>query len=111
MVTSVAGKRGRSDAINFRIVLAAFAAFVGLMLIGVAIPRGPFVLVVGWPGTSQARLMQIVVAAEGSFVEGAGQDWLAVVHSEQPGLATRLIGEGAMMVVDHALVAGCSEGK
>ena len=111
MVTEVVGRRGRSDAINFRMVLAAFAAFVSLMLVGVAVPRGQFVLVVGWPGTSEARMMQIVAAAGGSFVEGAGPSWLAVVHSERPGIATRLIGEGAMLVLDHALAVGCSEGK
>jgi len=111
MVTEVVGRRGRSDAINFRVVFAAFVAFVGLMLVGVAVPRGQFVLVVGWPGTSEARMMQIVAAAGGSFVEGAGPGWLAVVHSERPGLATRLIGEGAMLVLDHALAVGCSEGK
>jgi hypothetical protein len=111
MVTEVIGRRGRSDAIDFRTVLAAFVAFLVLMLVGVAIPRGPFVLVVGWPGTSEARMMQIVAAAGGSFVEGAGPGWLAVVHSERPGFAARLIGEGAMTVFDHALAVGCSEGK
>jgi ATP-dependent 26S proteasome regulatory subunit len=111
MVTDVVGRTARSEAINVRTVLAAFAAFVGLMLIGVAVPRGPYVLVIGWPGTSEARMMQIVAAAGGSFVGSAGQDWLAVVHSEHPGLVGRLIGEGAMMVIDHALAAGCTEGK
>jgi len=111
MVTEVVKGRERSDAINFRTVLAAFAVFAGLMLVGVAIPRGSFVLVVGWPGTSEARMMQIVAAAGGSFVEGAGPGWLAVVHSERPGLPARLIGQGAMMVLDHALAVGCSEGK
>lgn len=111
MVAEVIDKAGRSDAINLRIVFVAFVTFVVLMLVGVAIPRGQFVLVVGWPGTSEARMMQIVAAAGGSFVEGAGPDWLAVVHSDRPGLAARLIGQGAMVVLDHALAVGCTEGK
>lgn len=111
MVTEVVGSRGRSDKINFRVVIAAFVAFVALMLVGVAVPRGSFVLVVGWPGTSEARMMQIVTAAGGSFVESAGPGWLAVVHSERPGLPAKLIGAGAMLVLDHALAVGCSKGK
>lgn len=88
-----------------------FAAFVVLMLVGVAVPRGPFVLVVGWPGTSEARMMQIVAAADGRFVAAAGQGWMAVAQSDRPGLAARLIGKGAMMVLDHSLAVGCTEGK
>lgn len=101
----------QSEAIDFRAAAGAFLAFVLLLLIGMAVPRGQYVLVVGWPGTSQARMMQIVAGAGGSFVGGAGRSWLAVVHSDAPGLPTRLMSQGAMIVLDHALAAGCTEGK
>lgn len=101
----------RSEAIDVRAMSAAFFAFVLLMLVGVAIPRGQYVLVVGWPGTSEARMMQIAAAAGGSFVGKAGQSWLAVVHSDTPGLPIRLMREGAMIVLDHTLAVGCTEGR
>lgn len=101
----------KPQALDFRLAAAVFFAFAVLMLVGVAMPRGQYVLVVGWPGTSEARMIQIVAAAGGSFVEGAGQSWLAVVHSDAPGLPGRLMSEGAMIVLDHALAVGCTEGK
>jgi hypothetical protein len=101
----------RSEAIDLRIVAGVFVAFSLFMLAGASIPRGPYVLVVGWPGTSDARMMQIVAAANGSFVETAGRSWLAVVHADSPGLPARLMAEGAMIVLDHGLVVGCMEGK
>lgn len=101
----------RSQTIDLKRVGGVFLAFWLLMLVGVAMPRGQYLLVVGWPGTSQAQMMRIVAAADGSFVEGAGRSWLAVVHSDGPGLASRLMAEGAMIVLDHALAVGCTEGK
>jgi hypothetical protein len=101
----------RSEVLDLRSAAAAFLALALVMLIGIAIPRGQYVLVVGWPGTSQARMMQIVAAANGSFVEGAGHSWLAIAHADAPGLAARLMQEGAMIVLDHALAVGCTEGK
>ena len=101
----------RSERIDIRSIALAFFAFVLLMLAGVAVPRGHYVLVVGWPGTSEVRMMQIAAAAGGNFVAGAGRSWLAVVYSEAPGLPARLMGEGAMIVLDHALAVGCTEGK
>lgn len=100
-----------SEAIDFRVAGGAFMLFLFLLLAGIAVPRGQYVLVVGWPGTSEARMMDIVSAAGGSFVEGAGPSWLAIVHSDRPGLPTRLMSQGAMIVLDHALAAGCTEGK
>ena len=99
----------RSEAIDFRAVAWLFLAFAVLMLAGAGFPNGRNVLVVGWPGTSEARMMQIVAAAGGSFVAGAGRSWLAVAHSDTPGLPARLMGEGAMIVLDHAFAIGCSE--
>ncbi|KQS68077.1 hypothetical protein ASG39_07055 [Rhizobium sp. Leaf371] len=98
-----------SEAVDLRIVGSVFLTFLVLMLAGIAIPKGNTVLVVGYPGTSEARMMQIVAAANGSFVERGGQSWLAVVYSDAPGLSSRLMTEGAMLVLDHALAVGCSK--
>jgi hypothetical protein len=101
----------QSQSLDIRSVTMAFLAVVALMLIGVAIPRGQYMLVVGWPGTSEARMMQIISAANGIYVERAGSNWLAVVRAEGPGLPARLMHEGAMIVLDHALAVGCTEGN
>lgn len=100
-----------SETVDWRAVAAVFFTFAILMLVGAAFPSGRYVLLVGWPGTTQPRMMEIAAAAGGSFVEGGGRSWLAVVHSEAPDFAARLMGEGAMIVLDHALVAGCREGE
>jgi hypothetical protein len=101
----------RRDTLDLRSVATAFLALVMLMFAGIAFPRGPYVLVVGWPGTSETAMMQIVAAADGSYVQGAGRSWLAVVHADAPGLPTRLMHAGAMIVLDHALALGCTEGN
>jgi hypothetical protein len=101
----------RPETIDLRTIGGVFLAFSLLMLCGVALPRGQYMLVVGWPGTSEAQMMRMVQAADGSFVEGAGRSWLAVVHADGPGLPARLMAEGAMIVLDHALAVGCTEGK
>jgi hypothetical protein len=99
----------RSEKIDTRAVVVAFLALALLMFAGIAVPRSKFVLVVGWPGASEARMMQIITGAGGTYVEKGGRDWLAIARSDDPALATRLMRAGAMIVLDHALAAGCSE--
>ena len=101
----------RSEKIEIKAVAAVFFAFVVLMLAGVAVPRGKFVLVVGWPGASEARMMEIIAAAGGTFVQKGGRDWLAIAQSDNSDLPARLMRNGAMIVLDHALAAGCTEGN
>lgn len=99
------------DRLNIRVVGAAFAGFSALMLLAMALPRTDFVLVVGWPGMSEAEMMRIITDSGGSFVSGGTQSWLAVANAETKGLPARLMKAGAMLVLDHSLAAGCMEGK
>jgi hypothetical protein len=99
----------RSEKINFKVVAAVFCAFVGIMLGRIAYPHGSYVLLVGWPGTSQANMMRMAADAGGTFVQAGGPAWLAVVHSDAPDFAARLMQQGALIVLDHALAAGCTE--
>ena len=92
-------------------VATVFLAFAVLMLVGVAVPRGKYVLVVGWPGTSEARMMKIIADAGGSYVQKGGRNWLAVVKSDRPDLSMSLMREGALLVLDHGLAVGCTEGN
>jgi hypothetical protein len=94
---------------NIKSVAAAFAVFVGLMLVGVVYPRNDFVLVVGRPGMNEAGMMEIVARAGGTFVAGGRLGWLVVAHAENSGFATRLLHAGAVLVLDHSLAAGCLE--
>jgi hypothetical protein len=94
---------------NLTFIGAAFAAFVFLMLAGLAVPRGNFVLVVARPGTSEAATMDIIARAGGTFVSQGNYGWLAVAHAENSGFAGRLLKAGAFLVLDHSLAAGCLE--
>eukprot|EP01035_Chromulina_nebulosa_P014017 gene14017-18559_t len=94
------------DLPNFRVVGAAFVLLTVFMLAGIAFPRGDFVLVIGRPGTDEARMMTIVAAAGGTFVSRGAYGWLAVAHSEGRGFASRLIQRGALLVLDHAASYG-----
>ena len=94
---------------NFKLVVSAFLAFVTLTLVGVALPRGDFVLVVGRPGADEAGMMQIIAEAGGTFVTHGNYSWLAVAHAEAEGFSKRLLKAGALLVLDHSLAAGCLE--
>jgi hypothetical protein len=98
-----------TDQLNIKAVANVSAAFIVLMLATLALPRSDFVLVVGWPGMTEARMMQVIADAGGSFVAGGAHSWLAVAHAESAGLPSRLMGAGAMLVLDHSLAVGCME--
>ena len=96
---------------DLRIVIFAFIAFLAMMLAAIAYPRGDFVLVVGAPGATEAGMMTIIAEAGGTFVSPGNFGWLAVAHGETSGFASRLMQAGALIVLDHALAAGCLERK
>src|SRR5690606_25102936 len=95
--------------LNIGSVAGIFAGFSLLMLAILALPRSEFVLVVGWPGMTEARMMQIIADSGGSFVSGGTRSWLAVAHADTAGLPGRLMEAGAMLVLDHSLAVGCRE--
>lgn len=97
------------EQLDIRMIVVAFAAFSLLMLVGLAYPRGDFVLVVGRPGMDEAGMMSIIDRAGGTFVSRGNLGWLAVAHAEQSGFAGRLMRAGAFLVLDHALAEGCLE--
>lgn len=90
-------------------VAATFLAFVVLMLIFIAMPTGRFVLVVANPTNSPATLHDIISEAGGSFVDATRFDWMAVAYSDAEGFPARLMAAGAILVIDHAFAAGCTE--
>ena len=95
--------------LNIKAISAAFIAFAALMQAVIAYPRSDFVLVVAPPGTNEAAMMDIIAGAGGTFVSHGNYGWLAVAHAENSGFAARLLRAGALLVVDHALAAGCLE--
>jgi len=97
------------DVPDMRIVLIAFIAFSAMMLSAIAYPRGEFVLVVGHPDANEAGMMKIIAEAGGTFVSQGNFGWLAVAHAETSGFPSRLRQAGALVVLDHALAAGCLE--
>lgn len=99
------------DKPDIRVIASLFGAFILLMLAGLAFPRGEFVLVVGRPGSDEAAMMDMIARAGGSFVSRGSVGWLAVAHAESLHFNTRLVDAGAILVLDHALAAGCLERK
>jgi hypothetical protein len=99
------------DLPDFRAVITTFLAFVTILLVGLAVPRGEFVIVVASPGMTQSRMMQLISDADGTFVTQGNLDWIAVAHAEKSGFVSRLFRAGALLVLDHALAAGCLERK
>ena len=103
------GESVSSERPDMRVVIVAFLAFSAMMLGAIAYPSGEFVLVVGPSGTTEASMMRIIADAGGSFVSPGNFTWLAVAHAETAGFPSRLRQAGALVVLDHALAAGCLE--
>jgi hypothetical protein len=100
-----------SEKLDLRLIAVTCAGMALLTLAGIAYPRGDFVLVVGKPGITEAAMMNVISAAGGSFVSGGRYDWLVVAHAESDGFASRLMRSGALLVLDHSLAAGCTQGN
>jgi len=98
-----------SEKLDLRAIAATSIVFALLMLAGIAYPRGDYVLVVGKPGVTEAGMMDVISAAGGTFVSGGRYDWLVVAHAESDGFVSRLMQSGALLVLDHALAAGCTQ--
>jgi hypothetical protein len=98
-----------TDRPDVKRVVLAFVVLVCVMLGALAFPRSDFLLVAINPALKPGSMMEIIGKAGGTFVASTQYPWLAVAHSEAPGFAFRLFKSGALMVMDHALAAGCTE--
>jgi hypothetical protein len=87
------------SAARVSLVLAGWAAIMAAMpFVG---PTGRTVALVGDPGTTT----RIVLAAGGTIVERRGRAILA--RSDRPGFAAALYREGAALVLEGRVAAGC----
>ena len=90
------------------IVIAANASLVAVvLLLAFAVPRSPYLIVVAPPWHGDSPVLRIIVDAGGTIVENGRYDWIAIAHSNQSEFASRLMKRGALLVMDHALAAGC----
>ncbi|MFC3076097.1 hypothetical protein [Shinella pollutisoli] len=92
---------------NRCVIAANFALFLVLLTLAVAWPSGRFVLVVARPGSDAAATHALIGRAGGAFVSATRFSSVAVAYSDGDGFAGRLMAEGALFVVNHALAAGC----
>lgn len=92
---------------NRTVVAVNFALFLLLAASAYAMPAGRFVLVVARPGADVASTHALIARAGGAFVGPTRYPFMAVAYSEGEGFARRLMGEGAILVLNHALAAGC----
>jgi hypothetical protein len=99
------------ERVNKMAVAICFGVFVTALMIAMAVPRGDFVLVVGQPGVPEARIVQIVGRAEGSYVSGSAVSWIGIAYSNTPGFSARLLQSGAMLVLNNAFAVGCQDIK
>ncbi|MFM2278306.1 MAG: hypothetical protein RLZZ444_537 [Pseudomonadota bacterium] len=96
---------------DFRLVLFGFCFCLMAMFAVIAYPRGEFLLVMANPESDPATLVAIIGEAGGTLVSSTRFEWLAVAHSNESNFASRLIEGGAVLVLDHALAAGCTKGN
>jgi len=92
---------------NRCVIAANFALFLVLLAFAAAWPSGRFVLVVAPPGSDAARTHALIARAGGAFVSPTRFASVAVAYSDGTGFARRLMEQGAFLVVNHALAAGC----
>jgi hypothetical protein len=94
---------GRTSAI-----VAANAAVIAAVLFAtIAVPTGPLVAVVVAPWSEPEAALSVVAAAEGSIVAPGRVGWMVIAHGEDRSFASRLRRNGAWLVLNHALLAGC----
>jgi hypothetical protein len=97
-----------SEKVNPKVISAFFVLISGMMLLALAFPRGNFVLVVGRPGQTEARIVEIVDRARGSYVSGSEVEWIGVAYSNAPDFTSRLMKSGAFLVLNYSFAAGCA---
>lgn len=80
------------------------------MFAAVAYPRSDTLVVVTEPGADPSTLMHVIGDAGGSLVSSTRFDWIGIAYSRNHDFAGRLLRSGAVLVLDHALAAGCTKG-
>jgi hypothetical protein len=99
------------DRLDKRVLLSGGFFCLAAMFAVVAYPKSDFVVVVTEPGAAPATLMRVIGDAGGTLVSSTRFDWVGIAHSNDSNFTGRLFESGAALVLDHALAAGCKEGK
>lgn len=95
--------------LNHRVVALNFGLFLLLSVVVWAMPSGRFVLVVTDPRQGLQNGMSVIGDAGGAFVSAGRLPWLNVAYSDDSAFSARLMQEGALLVLNHKLAAGCRE--
>ena len=74
-----------------------------------ATPRGDTVLVITDPRLSESESLRVIGAADGAFIAHGRYYWMSVATSADPRFIARLRASGAILVLNHALAAGCTQ--
>lgn len=78
-----------------------------MLLATLVVPKGATVVVIAPPWSEAGEPLRIVAEAGGTFVANGRFPWIAVAHSNAADFASNLIRNGAWLVLDPALAAGC----
>ncbi len=87
--------------------MANTALVAMVLLLAAGVPRSPYLIVIAPPWQSDGAALRIIAEAGGTIVDNGRYDWIAIAHSNQTKFASRLMKRGALLVLDHALAAGC----
>lgn len=94
---------------NRTVVAANFVLFLLLAASVYAVPTGRFALVIAPAGADEATTYSLIARAGGTFVRPTRYPFMAVAYSEREGFARSLMREGAVLVLNHMLAAGCRQ--
>lgn len=83
------------------------AAVVGTLIALAIAPTGSRLVVIAAPWSEPGRITDIVMQAGGSLVNGGTREWIVIAEGEEPGFASRLMAQGAVLVLDGRLAEAC----
>lgn len=97
------------ESIDMSTVLLSAILLLSVLIWMWSAPRGPFVLVVAAPASSEQQTLSIITEAGGSFISDGGYTWLAIAHSDAPSFPARLKKAGAFLVLNANIFSICSQ--
>lgn len=98
---------GAAESVDRRAVAGFFLLFLTLAVALWSIPNGRFVLVLTNPSHGAGESLAVVERAGGYFVSSGRMPWMTVAYSDADDFASRLMGAGAILVLNHQLAVGC----
>lgn len=98
--------RPRARWIPVLVIINIFTV-VGTLLALAVVPTGTRMIVILAPWSEPGQMMNVLLQAGGSLVNGGALDWIVIAEGGDTGFPARLIEAGAMLVLDGRLAQSC----